>query len=213
TITYIQSFGSFSGFAAAFPMMIKVIYGGFDGAPDPLKYAFLGPLIGGLIRSITGPIFDKVGGAWGMVIPGIGMVLACLALIFGGYLTPTGLELFPGFVWIMLFMFLMTGIANAASFRLYPLVFAYSPSKGAQMLGWTGAWAAFGPFVFASLIGLSITKTGSAITFFAGAAIFYCYANFLNWWYYSRKGCERHDWGNKYGTWWDKAKDSWTGGD
>ncbi|MBI5237522.1 MAG: NarK/NasA family nitrate transporter [Deltaproteobacteria bacterium] len=212
TITYIQSFGSFSGFAAAFPMMIKVIYSGFPGGPDPLKYAFLGPLIGGLIRALTGPIFDKVGGAWGMVIPGIGMILACIALIFGGYLTPTGLEQFPMFVWLMLFMFLMTGIANAASFRLYPLVFAYSPAKGAQMLGWTGAWAAFGPFLFNALIGMSITRTGSAISFFVGAAIFYCYANFINWWYYSRKGCERHDWGNKYGTWWDKAKGSWAGG-
>ena len=47
TITYITSFGSFSGYAAAFPMMIKTIYGGFDGAPDPLAYAYLGPLIGG----------------------------------------------------------------------------------------------------------------------------------------------------------------------
>jgi len=208
TITYITTFGSFSGYSAAFPMMIKTIYGGFDGAPDPLTYAYLGPLIGGLIRVITGPLWDKWGGSVGMLYPILGMIGACLALIFGGYLAPTSLEQFPGFVWVMLFMFLMTGTANAATFRQYPIVFAYSPAKGAQMLGWTGAWAAFGPFIFTGLIGMAITRTGSAIPFFIGVAVFYAYANWLNWWYYTRKGAERFDYGNSGGTWWDKLSDS-----
>jgi len=209
TITYIGSFGSFAGYAAAFPMMIKIIYGGFDGAPDPLKYAFFGPLIGGLSRALTGGIFDKIGGSKGMFWCFLGQIIGCLALIFGGYLTPTSLEQFPMFVYIMLWIFLMTGINNAATFRQYPIVFAYSPAQGAQMLGWTGAWAAFGPFIFTSLIGMSITKTGSAVTFFAGAAIYYAYAFFLNWWYYTRKGAERYDYGSSGGTWWDKAKSTW----
>ncbi|MDO8427102.1 MAG: MFS transporter [Deltaproteobacteria bacterium] len=213
TITYIASFGSFSGYAAAFPMMIKVIYGGFDGAPDPLKFAFFGPLIGGLSRAVTGPVFDKWGGSIGMFWTFIGLIIGCLVLIFGGYLTPTGLEQFPGFVWTMLWIFLMTGVANAATFRQYPIVFAYSPAKGAQMLGWTGAWAAFGPFIFTGLIGIAITKTGSAIPFFVGAVVYYAYANFLNWYYYTRKGAERYDYGNIGGTWWDKAKSTWVSND
>ncbi len=213
TITYIASFGSFSGYAAAFPMMIKVIYGGFDGAPDPLKYAFFGPLIGGLSRAVTGPVFDKWGGSIGMFWTFIGLIIGCLYLIFGGLLTPTGVEQFPAFVWTMLWIFLMTGVANAATFRQYPIVFAYSPAKGAQMLGWTGAWAAFGPFIFTSLIGVAITKTGSAIPFFVGAVVYYAYANFLNWYYYTRKGAERYDYGNIGGTWWDKAKDTWVSND
>ena len=208
TITYIASFGSFSGYAAAFPMMIKVIYGGFDGAPDPLQYAYLGPLIGGVIRAVTGPIWDKLGGSIGMQYTTIGQILGCLYLIFGGYLTPAGLEQFPGFVYGMLWIFLMTGINNAATFRQYPIIFAYSASKGAQMLGWTGAWAAFGPFVFTSLIGGSITGYGSAIPFFAGIAIYYAYSTIINWWYYTRKGCERGDWGNVKGTWWDRLSDA-----
>lgn len=211
TITYIGSFGSFSGYAAAFPMMIKVIYGGFDGAPDPLKYAFLGPLIGGLVRAVTGPVFDKWGGSVGMFWTFLGLIGGCAYLIFGGFLSPTSLDQFPGFVYAMLWIFLMTGIANAATFRQYPIVFAYSPAKGAQMLGWTGAWAAFGPFIVTSLIGMSITKTGSAATYFVGAIIFYAYAFILNWWYYTRKGAERYDYGNSGGTWWDKAKDTWQG--
>ena len=208
TITYICSFGSFSGYSAAFPMMIKTIYGGFDGAPDPLTYAYLGPLIGGLIRAATGPIFDKWGGSKGMHWTTLGQIVGCLALVFGGYLQPTGLEQFQGFVWIMLFIFLMSGTNNAATFRQYPIVFAYSPAKGAQMLGWTGAWAAFGPFIWTSLIGMAITNTGSAIPFFIGAAVFYGYSFFLNWWYYTRNGAERFDYGNSGGTWWDKLSDS-----
>lgn len=66
TMTYICSFGSFSGFSAAFPMLIKTLYGNFDGAPDPLAYAYLGPLIGGLVRVVTGGLFDKISGSKGM---------------------------------------------------------------------------------------------------------------------------------------------------
>lgn len=212
TVTYITSFGSFAGYAATFPLMIKIIYGGFEGAPDPLSYAFYGPLIGGLSRALTGPIFDKWGGSKGMFWTFLGLIIGVLALVFGGFLTPASVGDFQGFFLIMLWIFLMTGIANAATFRQYPIVFGYSPAKGAQILGWTGAWAAFGPFVFASLIGMSVEKTGSARTFFIGAAIFYAYAFILNWYYYTRKGAERYDYGNDGGTWWDKAKDSWTGG-
>ncbi len=208
TITYITSFGSFSGYAAAFPMMIKTIYGGFDGAPDPLAYAYLGPLIGGLVRALTGPVFDKWGGSKGMHWTTLGQIAGCLALVLGGFLTPTGLGQFQGFVWIMLFIFLMTGTNNAATFRQYPIVFAYSPAKGAQMLGWTGAWAAFGPFIWTSFIGGAITKYGSAIPFFVGVSVFYAYSWFINYYYYTRKGAERFDYGNSGGTWWDKLSDS-----
>jgi NNP family nitrate/nitrite transporter-like MFS transporter len=208
TITYICSFGSFSGFAAAFPIMIKTVYCDFDGAPDPLAYAFLGPLIGGLVRALSGSIFDKWGGSKGMFWTTLGQIAGCLALVFGGYLKPTSCGQFNGFLWIMLWIFLMTGINNAATFRQYPIVFAYSPAKGAQMLGWTGAWAAFGPFIWTSLIGAAITRYGSAIPFFIGVSVFYAYSWFLNWWYYTRKGAERFDYGNSGGTWWDKLSDS-----
>ena len=208
TITYICSFGSFSGFAGAFPMMIKTIYGGFDGAPDPLAYAFLGPLIGGLVRALSGGLFDKIGGSKGMHWTTLGQIAGCLFLVFGGYLTPTSVDQFQGFLWGMLWIFLMSGTNNAATFRQYPIVFAYSPAKGAQMLGWTGAWAAFGPFIWTSLIGASITNTGNAKMFFIGVSVFYAYSWFINWWYYTRKGAERFDYGNSGGTWWDKLSEN-----
>jgi len=184
TMTYICSFGSFSGYAAAFPIMIKTIYGGFDGAPDPLAYAFMGPLIGGLMRSFTGGVFDRIGGSKGMHWTTLGQIAGAAFLALSGALIPSGVEQFPLFLYGMLWLFFMTGINNAATFRQYPIVFAYSPAKGAQMLGWTGAWAAFGPFIFTSLIGASITSYGSAIPFFIGAAVFYAYSCWIcamNW--------------------------------
>jgi NNP family nitrate/nitrite transporter-like MFS transporter len=208
TMTYICSFGSFSGFSAAFPMLIKTLYGGFDGAPDPLTYAYIGPLIGGLVRMLTGGYFDKIGGSKGMHWTTIGQVAGVAFLVFGGYLTPTSIDQFSGFLWGMLWIFLMSGINNAATFRQYPIVFAYSPGKGAQMLGWTGAWAAFGPFVWNVLIATSIDKTGTVTAFFIGCAVFYVYSLFINWWYYTRKGAERFDYGNSGGTWWDKLADA-----
>jgi len=208
--TYIMTFGSFSGFAASFPLMIKVVYGNIPGmdaalAPDPLKYAFLGPLIGSVIRFGGGPLADKFGGSIFTQTSGIGIILGSLALIFGGYLTPTSIDQFPMFVWIMLWIFLMAGIGNFATFRQYPIVYAYSPRLGAQILGWTGAWAAYGPFIFSILIGASITRYGSAIAFFVGASLFFVLASALNWLYYTRPQAPRGDWGCKWGTWCDKG--------
>ncbi|TAN60482.1 MFS transporter [bacterium] len=209
TITYITTFGSFAGFAAAFPLLIKVVYGGFPGAPDPLKYAFYGPMIGGAVRFLFGAPSDKWGGAILTQIGIVAQIVGCVFLMATGSLTPTSLATFPLFVGGMLWIFFWTGVGNAATFRLYPIVFAYSAKKGAQALGWTGAWAAFGPFIFNIFVGMSMTKTGTPMAFFIGVTIFYIIAAIIQWWYYTRPGAERGDWGNKWGTWWDKAKDTW----
>lgn len=208
-ITYIMTFGSFSGLAAAFPLMIKILYGGFPGGPDPLTYAFLGPLIGSAVRFVGGPLADRFGGSIWTQISGLGLIAGCLMLLLGGYLTPTSVGQFHGFLWIMLFMFLMSGIGNFATFRQFPIIFAFNPRQGAQILGWTGAWAAFGPLLFSSLIGLSISAYGSAKAFFWGALGFYVVGSAINWWYYTRLSGERYDFGSWRGTWWDKAKDTW----
>lgn len=191
TITYVMTFGSFSGLSAAFPLLIKTVYGGFPDAPDPLKYAFYGPLIGSVLRVAVGPLSDKIGGAILTHLVGIGLILSALIMAFTGLLTPTSVDQFPYFVALMLFIFFLTGIGNAATFRQYPIIFSHSPRQGAGVLGWTGAVAAYGPFIFSTLIGATITGTGSANPFFIGMAVFYLFATAINWWYYTRKGCEK----------------------
>ncbi|MCU0500938.1 MAG: MFS transporter, partial [Anaerolineae bacterium] len=84
-----------------------------------------------------------------------------------------------------------TGIGNAATFWQYPIIFSDSPRQGAGVIGWTAAIAAYGPFLFSTLIGVAITKTGSPVIFFVGAIIFYFFATAINWWYYTRPGCEK----------------------
>lgn len=212
TWIYIMTFGSFAGFAATFPLMIKILYGNIPGmdaalAPDPLKYAFLGPLVGSVVRFAGGPLSDKWGGAVFTMLSGAGIVVGCIALVSGGYLAPTSLEQFPMFVYLMLFLFLMAGIGNFSTFRQFPIAFAFSPRMGAQILGWTGAWAAYGPFIFSSLIGSSITKYNSAAPFFTGVAIFCFIGTILNYWYYYRSGAERGDWGAG-NTWWTRLSES-----
>ena len=191
TITYMMTFGTFSGLSAAFPLLIKTLYGSFPGAPDPLQYAFLGPLVGSLARILFGLIADKVGGAILTTITGIVLIIGTLAMVSTGVLTPTSLNQFPTFVVIMLVLFFFTGIGNAATFRQYPIIFSDSPRQGAGVIGWTAAIAAYGPFLFSTLIGVAITKTGSPVVFFFGAVVFYVIATAINWWYYTRRGCEK----------------------
>ncbi len=211
TLIYIMTFGSFAGFSAAFPLMIKEIYGSFENAPDPLKYAFYGPLIGSVLRVIFGSPSDKWGGAVFTLLSGIGLIVTSIIIIFSGALTPSSLNNFPTFVSLMLLLFFFTGIGNASTFRQFPIAFAFNPRKAAGVIGFTAAIATFGPFIFNTLIGTSIKSYGSAAPFFWGAVVFYLVALYLNWkHYYSRNG-ERYDRGNKGGTWWDKAKASYVG--
>lgn len=129
TITYVMTFGSFSGLSAAFPLLIATLYGKFEGAPDPLRYAFLGPLVGSTFRVLAGPVSDKIGGAILTHFVGIGLVVGGALMAASGLLTPTSLDQFPYFVVLMLVLFMLTGIGNASTFRQYPVIFSHSPRQ------------------------------------------------------------------------------------
>ncbi len=190
TITYLMTFGTFAGLSAAFPLMIKILYGGFEGAPDPLVYAFYGPLIGSASRVLFGFVADKTGGAILTTITGIGLAIGVLLLITLGLVAPTGIEQFPMFVAIILALFFFAGIGNAATFRQFPIIFGHNPRQAAGVIGWTAAIAAYGPFIFATIIGAVISANGNAKAFFIGLLIFIFIATFTNWYFYNRKGCE-----------------------
>jgi len=140
---------------------------------------------------IFGFVADKTGGAILTQISGLGLIGTAAGLLWSGALTPTSAEQFPLFVGFMLTIFFFSGIGNASTFRQFPIIFSHSPRQGAGVLGWTGAVAAYGPFVFATLIGKSITGFGSAGPFFMAAIALYATATSINWWYYTRTGCEK----------------------
>ena len=66
TIIYTMTFGSFIGYSASFPKLIQDVFGYLpDGAvnpnaPNPMTWAFLGPMVGALLRPVGGWLSDKI---------------------------------------------------------------------------------------------------------------------------------------------------------
>jgi MFS transporter, NNP family, nitrate/nitrite transporter len=184
TSLYIMTFGGFSGFAATFPLLIRQVYGGFEGAPDPLAWAFWGPLVGSLSRVIAGPLCDKLGGARITHWAGLGMLICTVLVTFS--LAPTSLDSFPMFVGTMLALFFFAGVGNASTFKQMPMLF--EPRQGGGVIGFTAAIGAYGPFLFGMLFAWSFGSLQSALPVFYGLAVFFAFNVVLNWWMYARKG-------------------------
>lgn len=191
TITYFMTFGAFSGLAAAFPLLIKTLYGSFPNAPDPLTWAFLGPLVGSASRILFGFVADRTGGAILTHITGIALIIGTISMIALGLFNPTSVDQFPMFVGFMLALFFFTGMGNAATFRQYPIIFGHNPRQAAGVIGWTAAIAAYGPFIYSTLIGLTISTMNDVTPFFYGLTAFFIFATAINWWFYARKNAER----------------------
>lgn len=184
TSLYIMTFGAFSGLAATFPLLIRQVYGGFDGAPDPLAWAFWGPLVGSTSRVIAGPISDKFGGARVTHWAGLGMLIC--AVLVALTTQPTSLDSFPLFVAAMLALFFFAGVGNASTFKQMPMLF--EPRQAGGVIGFTAAIAAYGPFIFGMLFAWSFASFGKATPIFYGLAVFFGFNVALNWWLYARRG-------------------------
>lgn len=186
TTLYIMTFGSFAGFAATFPLLIKTLYGHFPNAPDPLAYAFLGPLVGSVARVVAGPISDKFGGAKVTHWAGIGMLICVIGATF--FMSPKSVGEFWYFLAFMLGLFTFAGVGNASTFKQMPMLF--QPRQASSIIGWTSAMAAYGPFAAGLMMGLSLQLFGTPAAFFYWAAIFYAGNIAINWALYARKGAE-----------------------
>jgi NNP family nitrate/nitrite transporter-like MFS transporter len=187
TLLYVGTFGTFSGLAATFPLLIKQIYGPLPAAPDPLHFAFLGPLVGSISRIAAGPLSDRVGGARVTQWSCIGMLICALAVTL--FTAPASMAEFPYFVAAILGLFFFAGIGNASTFKQMPMIFP--PRQAGGVIGWTGAIAAFGPFAVGLMLGYAFDWFGSPNPFFYWAAFFYLICIGINWWFYARKGAEK----------------------
>lgn len=202
---YIGTFGSFIGFSAGFPMLIKTQF------PDvnPMAYAFLGPLVGALMRSLGGWLSDKLGGAlltfWVFALM-IGAVFAVLHFLPSG----TDAGNFHGFLASFMALFVLTGIGNASTFRMIPVIFRtlherWSSGKdeaaqaaarrqagieSAAVIGFSSAIGAYGGFFIPKSYGSSIAMTGGPEMALYGFIAFYATCLALTWRYYYRRGAE-----------------------
>ena len=201
-LLYLGTFGSFIGYAAGFPLLIKSQFPGVN----PLAYAWLGPLVGAVIRPFGGWLADKVGGArvtfWNFVV----MALAVVGVV---YFLPTGPSggSFTGFFLMFLVLFLTTGIGNGSTFRMIPVIFLNEAmrgvdpadaqavarankegnTEGAATLGFTAAIAAYGGFFIPKSYGSSISITGGPEAALYVFIVFYLLCIAVTWWFYSRK--------------------------
>lgn len=186
TTLYIMTFGSFSGLSGTFPLLIKQVYGGLPGAPDPLAFAFLGPLVGSIARIVAGPVSDRFGGAVVTHWAGIGMLACVIGVTF--FTAPTSMAEFPWFLAFMLGLFTFAGVGNASTFKQMPMLF--EPRQAGGVIGWTGAMAAYGPFACGLLLGYSFSWFGGPNAFFWLMAAYFTANIAINWWFYAREGAE-----------------------
>ncbi|TGQ52748.1 MFS transporter [Mesorhizobium sp. M1C.F.Ca.ET.193.01.1.1] len=202
---YTGTFGSFIGYSAGFPLLTKMLF------PDvnALQYAFLGPLVGALSRSGSGWLADKYGGArvtfWAFVlmIAGVAGVLW-----FIGIKDQPGA--FMGFFVSFLLLFFATGVGNASTFQMIPVIMAkemgrllpkanaearrqQAEKESAAITGFTSAIAAFGAFFIPKSYGTSIALTGAPNAALLGFLLFYVSCLAITWGVYSRKGGLLHD--------------------
>lgn len=182
TYLYVITFGTFSGLAATFGLLIANLYGsgkfGEQGI-DPLAYAFLGALVGSVVRVITGPFADRFGGAPLTLISTLGISGAAL---FSAFQTnPTSADQFPVFLAGMLAIFAFSGIGNASTFKQMPMLFERRQAGG--VIGWTAAIAAYGPFIFGILLSFL-----APMIFFLAGAFFAFIGAILTWILYARPG-------------------------
>jgi NNP family nitrate/nitrite transporter-like MFS transporter len=212
---YLGTFGSFIGYAAAFPLLVKGLF------PDVnrLTYAWVGPLLGAIARPFGGWLADRVGGArvtlWSFVLMG----LAVLGVAY--FLPKTGVSTFAfpwgpasgsfgGFFVMFLLLFLTSGIGNGSTFRMIPVVFmnlrlrgvrltdeaavahAYREgnTEGAAAVGFVGAIGAYGGFFIPKSYGSSIAATGGPELALYGFLAFYVLCIGLIWWFYARRHAE-----------------------
>ncbi|MEB0121561.1 NarK family nitrate/nitrite MFS transporter [Pseudomonas sp. CCI1.2] len=208
---YLATFGSFIGFSAAFPLLIKTSF------PDviALKFAFLGPLVGALVRPLGGWLADKLGGAkvtlWNfvlMIVMAFG-VLHFLPVSSHGVLPQNAAGgNFYGFLGMFMLLFITTGVGNGSTFRMIPVIFRTQHEKAsagkspavreqalkdaskesAAVLGFSSAMGAFGAFFIPKSFGTSMALTGGPEMAFYMFVGFYLSCIVVTWWWYARKG-------------------------
>ncbi len=200
TVIYTMTFGSFIGYAAAFGLAIKVIFGYshimVDGVmthdtinpngPSALMFAWTGPFIGALIRPLGGMISDRLGGAKVTQIISVIMVACALGVAYfmkQAYVSATPEDYFIPFMILFLILFAATGIGNGSTFRTIAVVF--DKEQAGPVLGWTSAVAAYGAFIIPQVFGEQL-KAGTPEYALYGFATFYAICIVINWWFYLR---------------------------
>ncbi|MFT3914523.1 MAG: NarK family nitrate/nitrite MFS transporter [Anaeromyxobacteraceae bacterium] len=201
---YTGTFGSFIGFSAGLPLLAKALFPGVN----PVKYAFLGPLVGALARPVGGWLADRLGGAR-VTLWNFGAMAAFAAGVLAFLPRGGAPGSFPGFLAMFLLLFATSGIGNGSTFRMIPVMFATfherragadatalglarrdAAKESAAVIGFSSAIAAYGAFFVPRAFGASMSATGSPAAAIVGFIVVYLSCIAVTWWVYARRGAE-----------------------
>ena len=127
TWLYVMTFGSFIGYANAFPKLIDDVFVTPTNGLKTSGYIWIGAAVGAFIRPVGGWLSDKLGGArvtqwdtWIMVATTI--LAGYIVSLAGASTTPE--KYFIPFVITFVVLFATTGIGNGSTFRMIPIIFS-----------------------------------------------------------------------------------------
>jgi NNP family nitrate/nitrite transporter-like MFS transporter len=185
---YIGTFGSFIGYGAAMPLLMSTQFPEVTG-----KYAFLGALVGSLIRPVGGLMADRWGGARITAVTFAAMGVGVLWVIWS-----IQQHLFLSFLLAFMTLFSLSGIGNGTTYRMIPAIFkarAGEDAEGRQRakvqsaaaLGVISAVGAYGGFLIPRSFGISINNTGGIEAALYCFVAFYAVCSAVTWFCYLRR--------------------------
>ncbi|MGD9620902.1 MAG: NarK family nitrate/nitrite MFS transporter [Mycolicibacterium sp.] len=193
SVLYIGTFGSFIGYSAAFPTLLKAV---FDRGDIALAYAFLGAGIGSVARPLGGKLADLIGGAR---ITAVSFLM--LAVGAAGALWSVQAVNMPVFFASFMFLFVATGIGNGSTYRMIskifrikgedaggdPLTMLHMRRQAAGALGIISSVGAFGGFVVPLAYAWSKSRFGSIEPALQFYVVFFVVLLAVTWFCYLRK--------------------------
>ncbi|MFB9677205.1 MFS transporter [Streptosporangium vulgare] len=197
SVLYIGTFGSFIGYSTAFPLLIK---SQFPEQASLVGLAFIGPLLGSLIRPVGGWLSDRLGGAR-VTLVNFAAMAGAAALVWQGL----SQHAFTLFFCAYMLLVATTGIGNGSTYRMIPAIFrakavagiapgteaheaavAVGKRDASAAIGIISAIGAFGGFFINRGFGSSIAATGGAGAALAFFAAFYIVCAAITWACYLR---------------------------
>jgi NNP family nitrate/nitrite transporter-like MFS transporter len=191
---YIGTFGSFIGYSAAYPLIATTE---FANSPA-VRYAFVGAMLGSLIRPVGGWLSDKLGGARVTLWTFIAMAAGALLLLYAVDVHSSAL-----FMAAFAILFAASGVGNGSTYRMIPAIFRAQGEReektgvrnavkntlteAGAAIGIISSIGAFGGFLIARAYGSSYASTGSFATAILAYAVFYAVCGAVTWWFYLRR--------------------------